>query len=68
MKMIRVSITEGDRMWYAHGETREEALHHLRIVINGEIRSGLVTFEDVDPDAAFSRQPTQDTPSDASTA
>mgnify|MGYP000685689606 CR=1 FL=1 len=68
MKIIRATVSEGDRMWCAHGKTREEALHHLRIVVNGEIRSGIVKFENVETDDILNSTPTPGTPSDAPTA
>lgn len=47
MTLIRATLTEGNRTWIAHGETRTEAIHRLRIVVNREVRSGQVHFEDV---------------------
>jgi hypothetical protein len=55
--LIKAEIKEGDRHWFAHGETREEALHRLRVCVNGEIRFGTVHFCEV----GASYPPTADT-------
>ena len=61
-EMIKATVTEGDRTWIAHGETREEALYCLQAVVNGAIRFGQVKLERVSADPF---KPTPDTPSDA---
>jgi hypothetical protein len=60
--IIKAEVKEGNRHWVAHGETREEALHHLRTCINGEIRFGCVQFSEVDASYPPKTQGTKEEP------
>jgi hypothetical protein len=45
--LIKADVKEGNRHWFAYGETREEALYRLRVCVNREIRFGTVHFSEV---------------------
>ena len=60
--LIKAEVKEGNRHWFAHGETREEALHRLRVRVNGEIRFGDVRFSEVDTSYPPKTQGTKEEP------